>query len=144
MLEPYKKIQMKKYLRFISFFLCFCSISLIANSMILDTYTWNNRLVVLITDNDQTNLEKQVKAFFEQNDCDINDRNLKLLHFLVGEPIIKELPESMHSKTGIWLVGYDGSVKDYSADAYLLSGLFDLIDKMPMRKGGMSSEPKCS
>ena len=135
---------MKKHLRCISLFLCFYSISLMANSMILDTYTWNNRLVVLITDKDQTNLEKQVKAFFEQHECDINDRNLKLLHFLVGDPIIKELPTRMHSKTGIWLVGYDGLVKDYSEDAYLLSGLFDLIDKMPMRRGEMSSEPKCS
>ena len=131
-------------MRFISLFLCFCSISLMANSMILDTYTWNNRLVVLITEKDQTNLEKQVKEFFEQHECDINDRNLKLLHFLVRDPIIKELPTRMHSKTGIWLVGYDGSVKDYSEDAYLLSGLFDLIDKMPMRRREMSSEPKCS
>ncbi len=40
-----------------------------ANSMILDTYTWNNRLVVLITDKDQTNLEKQVKTFFEEHEC---------------------------------------------------------------------------
>ena len=131
-------------MRFISFFLCFCSISLMANSMTLDTYTWKNRLVVLITDKDQTNLEKQVKAFFEQHECDINDRKLKLLHFSVGDPIIRELPARMHSKTGIWLVGYDGSVKDYSEDAYLLSILFDLIDKMPMRKGEKSSEPKCS
>ena len=131
-------------MRFISFFLCFCSISLMANSMTLDTYTWNNRLVVLITNKDQTNLEKQVKAFFEQHECDINDRKLKLLHFSVGDPIIRELPARMHSKTGIWLVGYDGSVKDYSEDASLLSSLFDLIDKMPMRKGEKSSEPKCS
>ena len=131
-------------MRFISLFLCFCSISLMANSMTLDTYTWNNRLVVLITDKDQTNLEKKVKAFFEQHECDINDRKLKLLHFLVGDPNIRELPARMHSKTGIWLVGYDGSVKDYSEDASLLSSLFDLIDKMPMRKGEKSSEPKCS
>ena len=54
--------------------------------MILDTYTWNNRLVVLITDKDQTNLEKQVKEFFEQHECDINDRNLKLLHFFGWRP----------------------------------------------------------
>ena len=69
---------------------------------------------------------------------EIKDRKLKLLHFFVNELPIKELPSVMHTKKGIWLIGYDGSIKAYSEDTRLLINLFELIDSMPMRREELS------
>ena len=44
----------------------------------------------------------------------------------------------MHTKKGIWLIGYDGSIKAYSEDTRLLISLFELIDSMPMRREELS------
>ena len=47
-------------------------------------------------------------------------------------------------KTGIWLIGYDGNIKEYSEDNTLLSNLHKLIDNMPIRKDEMKkSKKKC-
>ena len=48
----------------------------------------------------------------------------------------------MKNKNGIWLIGYDGNVKDYSIDDSILLRLFNLIDSMPMRKNEMKHD-KC-
>ena len=45
-------------------------------------------------------------------------------------------------KYGIWLIGYDGNIKDYTEDDKIFLGLFDLIDSMPMRKNEMIND-KC-
>lgn len=123
--------------------LCFLSGAVTANSMILDKYAWTKRLVILITNKNATSLERQVKRFFEAQACDINDRNLKLLHFHTGEPDATQLPKRMHSQTGLWLVGYDGLIKDFSKDGQLLSRLFQTIDEMPMRQDEMASGSAC-
>ena len=44
----------------------------------------------------------------------------------------------MHTKKGIWLMGYDSSIKAYSEDTRLLINLFELIDSMPMRREELS------
>ena len=43
----------------------------------------------------------------------------------------------MNNKYGIWLIGYDGMIKDSSSDHEIFLRLFDLIDSMPMRKDEM-------
>ena len=111
--------------------------------MILDKYTWTNRLVILITDKKDTSLKTQVKRFFESHACDVDNRNLKLLHFHSDKPIVNQLPKTMRSQTGVWLIGYDGSIKDFSEDGQLLNRLFQTIDRMPMRRDEMASEPAC-
>ena len=113
-----------------------------ANSMIFDKYAWTNRLVIMITDKKNTDLEKQVRQFFESHDCDIDDRNLKLLHFYKNEVAVPQL-QKKHSQTGLWLLGYDGSIKDFSEDEQLLNRLFQTIDGMPMRQDEMSHKPVC-
>ena len=113
-----------------------------ANSMIFDEYAWTNRLVIMITDKKNTDLEKQVRQFFENHVCDIDDRNLKLLHFQSNELGLTQLQRN-HSQTGLWLLGYDGSIKDFSVDEQLLNRLFQTIDGMPMRQDEMLSEPVC-
>ena len=102
--------------------------------MIIDNYSRINRLLIMITDEGENKLEKCVKEFFAQYESEIKDRKSKLLHFFVNDLPIKELPSVMYTKKGIWLIGYDGSIKAYSEDARLLINLFELIDSMPMRK----------
>ena len=48
----------------------------------------------------------------------------------------------MNNKYGIWLIGYDGKIKDFSNDDKIYLRLFDLIDSMPMRKDEMIND-KC-
>ena len=114
-----------------------------ANSMIFDEYAWTYRLVIMITDKKNTDLERQARRFFENHVCDINDRNLKLLHFHKNEPTVTQL-QKKHSQTGLWLLGYDGSIKDFSEDEQLLSRLFQTIDGMPMRQYEMTLGPLCN
>ena len=123
--------------------LCFHSGALRANSMILDEYAWTNRLVILITSKKDTSLEVQVKKFFESRACDVDDRKLKLLHFYTDKPVVTQLPKTMRSQTGLWLLGYDGSIKDFSKDGQLLTRLFQTIDGMPIRQGEMVSGSTC-
>ena len=123
--------------------LCFLSGAVTANSIILDKYVWTNRLVILITNKKDTSLETQVKTFFESHACDVDDRNLKLLHFPTDKPVVTQLPKVMRSQTGLWLLGYDGSVKYFSEDGQLLNRLFQTIDRMPMRQDEMAFGPAC-
>ena len=123
--------------------LYFHSGAVTANSMILDKYVWTNRLVILITNKKDTSLETQVKSFFESHACDVDDRNLKLLHFPTDKPVVTQLPKVMRSQTGLWLLGYDGSVKYFSEDGQLLNRLFQTIDRMPMRQDEMAFGPAC-
>ena len=123
--------------------LCSHSGAVTANSMILDKYAWTNRLVIMITNKKNTDLEKQVRRFFENRVCDIEDRNLKLLHFYKNELAVTQLQKIMRSQTGLWLLGYDGSIKDFSEDEQLLNRLFQTIDGMPMRQDEMVSGPAC-
>ena len=135
---------MKKITHWFLFYsmLYFHSGTVIANSMIFDEYAWTNRLVIMITDKKNSDLETQVRRFFESHVCDIDDRNLKLLHFHKNELSVSQL-QKKHSQTGLWLLGYDGSIKDFSEDEQLLNRLFQTIDGMPMRQDEMLPEPVC-
>ncbi|MFL2844924.1 MAG: DUF4174 domain-containing protein [Candidatus Puniceispirillaceae bacterium] len=114
-----------------------------ANSLIFDEYSWANRLLIMITSKKNSDLEKQVRRFFETHFCDIDDRNLKLLHFQQNELAVIQLQKKTHSQTGLWLLGYDGSIKDFSKDEQLLNRLFQTIDGMPIRQNEMVSGPAC-
>ena len=52
------------------------------------------------------------------------------------------IPKFIKNKNGIWLIGYDGNVKDYSIDDSILPRLFNLIDSMPIRQNEMKHD-KC-
>ena len=135
---------MKKITHWFLFYsmLYFHSGTVTAHSMIFDEYAWTNRLVIMITDKKNSDLETQVRRFFESHICDIEDRNLQLLHFHKNEVSVTQL-QKKHSKTGLWLLGYDGSIKDFSEDAQLLNRLFQTIDGMPMRQVEMLHKPVC-
>ena len=129
----------KTKLWFYFFLVCNLCPSLEVNSMVLDKYAWTNRLLIVVTEKNKNALEIDVRQFFEQYRCDVDDRNLKLLSFFIDDPIVHQLPNLFRSQTGMWLIGYDGNIKAYSKDSQLLTKLFEIIDKMPMRKSEMSS-----
>ena len=114
-----------------------------ANALILDEYAWTNRLLIMITAKKNTVLERRVRQFFESRTCDISDRNLMLLHFNKNEIAMTKLQKTVRSQTGLWLLGYDGSVKDFSEDEQLLNRLFQTIDGMPIRQEEMESGRTC-
>ena len=96
---------MKKITHWFLFYsmLYFHSGAVNANSMIFDEYAWTNRLVIMITDKKNTDLEKQVRRFFESHVCDIDDRNLKLLHFHKNELAVTQLQKNTHRQVcGFW------------------------------------------
>ena len=51
-------------------------------------------------------------------------------------------PKFINENYGIWLLGYDGVIKDYNLDEKILLRLFNLIDSMPMRKNEIKNN-KC-
>ena len=129
-------------------FLIFVAISSLgglvtANPTSLEKYAWTNRLIILVTDNKSSGLKKQVEMFFEKHFCGVSDRNLKLLHFRSDRVAKTLLPKTIGSKTGMWLIGYDGLIKDFSEDRQLLDRLFQTIDTMPMRQNEIKNGPAC-
>jgi hypothetical protein len=72
--------------------------------------------------------------------CQNKNRNLELFK-IVGDEISKyKIPRKYVGKKGVWLIGYDGGGKAYSRDLSLLTQLYDIIDKMPIRLNEMANE----
>ena len=62
---------------------------------------------------------------------------------IVGDDINKYvIPDRYKNKYGIWLIGYDGADKSYSADASLLKKIHNIIDAMPIRQTEMAEQDK--
>lgn len=103
---------------------------------------WQKRLLIVSYENKEDELLIQTKKFIISNNCKINDRKLDIIYFekFLNEKF--ETPKFIESKKGIWLIGYDGEIKDFSSDDKILLRLFEVIDAMPMRKQEMISD-KC-
>ena len=100
----------------------------------ITTYAWSERLVIATAKDETSDLISRVETFFAENACAVKERNLLFLSFKLGTEESQKLPLEMQRRTGLWLVGYDGAIKDYSPHAELLARLFSTIDEMPMRK----------
>ena len=105
----------------------------------ITTYTWSERLVIATAKDETSDLLSIVETFFAENACAVKERNLLFLSFKLGTEESQKLPLEMQRRAGLWLVGYDGTIKDYSPDAELLARLFSTIDEMPMRKQEMAN-----
>ena len=94
---------------------------------------WKKRLLIIYYEKEGDELISKSLNFISNNTCEIDDRCLELIFF-------KKLKNKNFDKAkyvneyGIWLLGYDGRVKDFSSDSSILLRLFSLIDSMPMRK----------
>ena len=100
----------------------------------IKSFSWDKRIVLLITKNKSNDLINETDLFFKINNCENEVRNLKYIK-IVGDEINKYIiPDRYKSKYGIWLIGYDGEDKSYSSDSSLLKEIHKIIDRMPIRK----------
>ena len=119
--------------------------SLISLDKIISNFEWEKRILLLIADHEDINLIRGVDNFFKEEACQNKNRNLEL-YKIIGDEINKyKIPKRYEGKKGIWLIGYDAGDKAYSEDLSLLNKLYDIVDKMPIRKNEMlSQDSKCN
>ena len=103
---------------------------------------WKKRLLLISYQNDGDQIFIRTTKFISDNRCEIEDRNLQIVFFEKFKNKDYIIPKYMKNKNGIWLIGYDGNVKDYSIDDSILPRLFNLIDSMPIRQNEMKHD-KC-
>ncbi len=102
----------------------------------LSSFQWQKRILIFNSVKDQQGLReknKKIEAWIKINWCQIEERNLIIVNFDEGLNSIYEIPPSVNKKQGVWLIGYDGFIKDYSENLDLLERVMRIIDKMPMR-----------
>ena len=104
--------------------------------------SWQKRVVVISYEKQDDLIFIKTKKFLSDNKCGIDDRNLEMIFYEKFENKDYSKPEFINNKYGIWLIGYDGMIKDSSSDNKIFLRLFDLIDSMPMRKNEMIND-KC-
>ena len=104
--------------------------------------SWEKRLLVISYDEQSDQIFIKSKKFISDNKCEIEDRNLEIIFYEKFKNKNYVKPEFINNKYGIWLIGYDGMIKDFSSDDKIFLRLFDLIDSMPMRKDEMIND-KC-
>ena len=103
---------------------------------------WKKRLLLISYQNDGDQIFIRTTKFISDNRCEIEDRNLQIVFFEKFKNKDYIIPKFIKNKNGIWLIGYDGNVKDYSIDDSILPRLFNLIDSMPIRQNEMKHD-KC-
>ena len=118
----------------------FISIQIMAKQ--ISELSWEKRLLVISYNKQDDEIFIKSKQFISDNKCEIEDRNLEIIFYekFKNKDYVK--PDFINKKYGIWLIGYDGMIKDSSSDDKIFLRLFNLIDSMPMRKDEMIND-KC-
>ena len=111
----------------------------------INSFSWDRRIVLLISEENHLNVINETDNFFNRNSCENEERNLKYIR-IVGDDINKYIvPDRYKNKYGLWLIGYDGVDKSYSNDASLLKEIHNIIDTMTIRKSEMTEKnEKCN
>ena len=103
---------------------------------------WEKRVVIISFENKKEKIFLSSQKFIQENRCAVDDRNVQFIFFEKFKNTEFEMPKFVSDEFGIWLIGYDGSIKDYSKDDKIFSRLFNLIDSMPMRQNEIKKD-KC-
>ena len=114
------------------------SMSYASGKIILEDYinffAWKKRIVLFISKSKYVYFINETDNFFKKNKCENDNRNLKYIR-IVGDEVKKyNISEKFKNKYGMWLIGYDGQIKSYSSDISLLKEIYNVVDKMPLRK----------
>ena len=104
--------------------------------------SWEKRLLIVSYEKQDDQIFIISKKFISDNKCEIEDRNIEIIFYEKFENKDYSKPDFINNKYGIWLIGYDGMIKDYSPNEKIFLKLFDLIDSMPIRKDEMIDD-KC-
>ena len=100
----------------------------------INSFAWEKRIVLFISKSKYVYFINETDNFFKKNKCENDDRNLKYIR-IIGDEIKKyNISEKFKNKYGMWLIGYDSEIKSYSSDISLLKEIYNIIDKMPLRK----------
>ena len=94
---------------------------------------WKKRLLIISYEKEDDELISKSLNFISNNACEIDDKSLELIFFKKFKNKNFDKPKFLN-RYGIWLLGYDGGIKDFSSDSSILVRLFSLINSMPMRK----------
>jgi len=132
------KLYMKKISTFLMISFMSISMSYASEKIILEDYinsfAWEKRIVLFISKSKYVYFINETDNFFKKNKCENNNRNLKYIR-IVGDEVKKyNISEKFKNKYGMWLIGYDGQIKSYSSDISLLKEIYNIVDKMPLRK----------
>ena len=132
------KLYMKKISTFLMISIMSISMSYAYEKIILEDYinsfAWEKRIVLFISKSKYVYFINETDNFFKKNKCENDNRNLKYIR-IVGDEVKKyNISEKFKNKYGMWLIGYDGQVKSYSSDISLLKEIYNIVDKMPLRK----------
>ena len=98
---------------------------------------WEKRIIIISYKKQSDELFIKSINYISDNKCGINDRNIEIIFFENFRNKDFLTPKFINKKNGVWLLGYDGEIKDYSQDDKIFLRLFNLIDTMPMRKQEM-------
>tara|TARA_Y100000813_G_C24024948_1_gene286935 strand:+ start:284 stop:697 length:414 start_codon:yes stop_codon:yes gene_type:complete len=135
----------KKFTFLIIFYLFMGNNFVMAEKKSLSNYLWENRLFIISYKKGNTDIKNSIEKLIQKNQCEFDDRNLKVIFFENYKNSNYQTPSYVNNKFGFWLVGYDGGVKLFSKDAIIIENIFSTIDSMPMRKDEMSSKiSKCN
>ena len=113
--------------------MCYASEKIILEDYI-NSFAWEKRIVLFISKSKYVYFINETDNFFKKNKCENDNRNLKYIR-IVGDEVKKyNISEKFKNKYGMWLIGYDGQIKSYSSDISLLKEIYNVVDKMPLRK----------
>ena len=132
------KLYKKKISTFLMISFMSISMSYAFEKIILEDYinsfAWEKRIVLFISKSKYVYFINETDNFFKKNKCENDNRNLKYIR-IVGDEVKKyNISEKFKNKYGMWLIGYDGQIKSYSSDISLLKEIYNIVDKMPLRK----------
>ena len=99
----------------------------------LNQYRWNKRVIVTYSDSEHPEL-LQLQSEISQRSCEYGNRNLVHEHVVTSDA---------DGDFRLDLIGYDGFTK-YTGHRGELQTLFDIIDRMPMRRSEIASDRACS
>ena len=128
-----KKISTFLLISFMSISMSYASEKIILEDYI-NSFAWKKRIVLFISKSKYVYFINETDNFFKKNKCENDNRNLKYIR-IVGDEVKKyNISEKFKNKYGMWLIGYDGQIKSYSSDISLLKEIYNIVDKMPLRK----------
>ena len=129
---------MKKISTFFIILFMSISMSYASEKKILEDYinsfAWEKRIVLFISKSKYVYFINETDNFFKKNKCENENRNLKYIRIVGNEVEKYDISEKFKNKYGMWLIGYDGQIKSYSSDISLLKEIYNIVDKMPLRK----------
>ena len=132
------KLYMKKISTFLMISFMSISMSYASEKIILEDYinsfAWEKRIVLFISKSKYVYFINETDNFFKKNKCENENRNLKYIRIVGNEVKKYNISEKFKNKYGMWLIGYDGQIKSYSSDISLLKEIYNIVDKMPLRK----------